>query len=56
LKTAASGTSFADFDICSKTTPEQIVKKPKTTVTMDCTEPLKPWYRIADVIMVVLVK
>lgn len=42
LKTAVSGTSFADFDSCSSTTPAQISKKPNTTVSTWMGEPLKP--------------
>jgi hypothetical protein len=54
--TAASGTSLADLESWSKTTPEQMVKKPITTVMIDVTVPLNPWKRIADVIIVELVK
>lgn len=53
---AASGTSFADFDSCRRTTPEQITRKPMTTVAMDVADPLKPRNRTAEVMMVVLVK
>jgi hypothetical protein len=56
VKTAASGTSLADFESCRRTTPAQITKKPMTTVTMEEAVPLKPRKRIADVIMVELVK
>lgn len=56
LKIAASGTSLADLDSCSKTTPEQICKNPRTMVTIAMTEPGKPWNRIADVTIVALVK
>ena len=56
LKTAASGTSLADFDNCKSTTPEQMTKKPRTMVMMDLTSPLKPWKRMAEVMMVALVK
>lgn len=55
-KTAASGTSFADLESCSSTTPEQMVKKPLTTVMMEVGVPLKPWKSTAEVIIVVLVK
>lgn len=54
--TAESGTSLADLDSWSRTTPEQIVRKPSTTVTIEVTLPLKPWNRTADVMIVVLVK
>jgi hypothetical protein len=47
---------LADLDSWRRTTPEQIMKNPMTTVTMDVTVPLKPLKRIADVIMVELVK
>lgn len=54
--TAASGTSLADFESCSKTTPAQIVKKPRTTVIMEVGVPLNPLNRITDVMIVQLVK
>ena len=56
LKTAASGTSLADLESCSNTTPQQICKKPKTTVVMVTGVPLKPWNNTAEVMMVALVK
>lgn len=56
LKTAASGTSLADLESCSSTTPEHIWKKPMMTVTIWSGVPLKPWKRIAEVMMVAEVK
>lgn len=56
LKTAASGTSLADLESCSRTTPEQIVRKPRTTVTISGGVPLKPLCKMIDVSIVVLVK
>lgn len=56
LKTAVSGTSLADLESCSRTTPEQICKKPMTTVAMVVPVPLNPWKRMADVTIVALVK
>lgn len=55
-KTAASGTSFADFESCNRTTPAQIVKNPRTTVMIEVGVPLKPLKRITDVMIVQLVK
>lgn len=54
--TAVSGTSFADFESWRRTTPAQIVKKPITTVMMEVGVPLNPRKRMADVIIVELVK
>jgi hypothetical protein len=56
LKTAASGTSLADFESCNKTTPEQIVRKPMMTVMIWIGDPLKPWKRTEEVTMVDEVK
>ena len=56
VKTLASGTSFADFDSCSKTTPAQICKNAIMIVAIPIGVPLKPRKRIADETMVELVK
>jgi hypothetical protein len=55
-KTAVSGTSLADLESWRRTTPAQITKNPMTTVIIEVTVPLKPLKRIADVIIVELVK
>lgn len=47
---------MADFESWRRTTPAQITKNPMTTVTMELGVPLKPLKRIADVMIVVLVK
>lgn len=56
LKTAESGTSFADLDSCSRTTPEQICRKPMMTVTIWSGVPLNPWNKTAEVTIVADVK
>jgi hypothetical protein len=47
---------LADFESWRRTTPAQMTKKPMTTVTMEVGVPLNPLKRIADVMIVVLVK
>ena len=47
---------MADLESWRRTTPAQITKKPITTVIMEVTVPLNPLKRIAEVIIVELVK
>jgi hypothetical protein len=47
---------LADLESWRRTTPAQITKNPMTTVIIEVTVPLKPLKRIADVIIVELVK
>lgn len=56
LKTAASGTSFADFESCNNTTPATIVRKDMIMVIIWTGVPLKPRKRMADVMIVADVK
>ena len=44
------------FEVWSKRTPPQMTRKPKQTVRMATTDAWNPWYRIAEVMMVVEVK
>lgn len=56
MKTAVSGTSFADLESWSRTTPEQIIRKPRTIVVIWEGVPWKPRKRIAEVTIVAEVK
>jgi hypothetical protein len=47
---------LADLESCKRITPAQITKNPMTTVMIEVTVPLKPLNKMADVIIVELVK
>ena len=56
FNTDESGTSFDDLASCSRMTPTQITRKPKTTVVIEIAVPLKPRKSTADDMIVADVK